>query len=76
MAKPLSPLLGRVFGYLGRLRFPTLLTLTATLFVVDVVIPDGIPFADEVFLGLLSALFASWKRRKEVPEAAPQEEGN
>ena len=70
MPNLLSPLLGRVFGYLGRLRFPSLLALTATLFVLDVLIPDVLPFADEVFLGLLSALFASWKRRKEVPEAA------
>lgn len=68
----LNRLLGPIFGYLGRLRFPTLMTLAVTLFVADLLIPDGIPLVDEIFLGLLSALFASWKRRKDVPETAAQ----
>ena len=28
---------------------------------IDLVIPDFIPFADELILGLLTLLFASWK---------------
>ena len=56
--------------FLGRLRFPQLFTLAAVLFVVDLLIPDLIPFADEILLGLMTTLFASWKAR-EVP-AAPK----
>ena len=69
MASTMKRFLAPVFGYLDRLRFPTLMTLSVALFLADVVIPDGIPLADENFLGLLSALFASWKRRKEPAKA-------
>ena len=65
MASTMKRFLAPVFGYLGRLRFPTLMTLSVALFLANVVIPDGIPLADEIFLGLLSALFSSWKRREE-----------
>ena len=65
MSSTMKRFLAPVFGYLGRLRFPTLMTLSVALFLADVVIPAGIPLADEIFLGLLSAMFASWKRRKE-----------
>ena len=37
---------------------------TAALFVVDLVIPDFIPFADEILLGLGTLLLANWKNRK------------
>jgi hypothetical protein len=45
------------------LRFPNLLAITVTLFVLDLIIPDMIPFADEILLGLLSLLLASLKTR-------------
>ncbi len=45
------------------LRFPRLLVFTAALFILDVIIPDMIPFADEILLGLLSLLLASLKTR-------------
>ncbi len=44
-----------------RLRFRQLFYLTAVLFLLDLVIPDMLPFADEVLLGLATLLFASWK---------------
>ena len=46
------------------LRFPTLFALTATLFVVDLFVPDLIPFLDEVLLALGTLLFASLRRRR------------
>lgn len=49
-------------GYAARLRFPWLAAVTAGLFVLDVLIPDMIPFADEVLLGMLTAVFGSWRR--------------
>ena len=58
----------RVVGAVtSRLKFPQLLAITATLFVLDLLIPDLIPFADEILLGLATALFALW--REEVPAA-------
>ena len=45
------------------LRFPKLMAVTAALFLVDLIIPDMIPFADEILLGLLSLLLASLKKR-------------
>ncbi len=60
-----NPLLGPILGYARRLRFPTLFLLVATLFVVDLLIPDVIPFIDEIMLGLGTILLASWKGRKD-----------
>jgi len=60
-----NPLLGPVLGFAQRLRFPTLFLVTATLFVVDLFIPDFIPFADELLLGLGALLLGVWRRRKD-----------
>lgn len=46
-----------------KLRHPTLFWLTAALFVLDVLLPDFIPFADEILLGLGTLVLANWKRR-------------
>ena len=56
----------RVIGSVtSRLKFPQLLAVTAGLFLLDLLIPDLIPFADEILLGLATALFALW--REPVP---------
>ena len=62
-----NPLLAPVLGCLGRLSYPRLFLLTATLFVIDLVVPDFIPLADEVLLGLGSLLLANFKSRKAPP---------
>jgi uncharacterized protein DUF6116 len=59
----LSPLL----RWFGRLSYPRLFAVTAVLFVVDVIVPDFIPFADELLLGLGTLLLANWKRRDAEP---------
>lgn len=61
-------LLGPLLRYLEGLRFPRLALLTATLFVIDLVVPDFIPFADELLLALGTLLLARWKRRKDPVE--------
>jgi hypothetical protein len=62
MANPLTrPLL----AYASRLRFPTLFLITAGLFAVDLLVPDPIPFVDEIMLGLGTLLFASWRKRRD-----------
>lgn len=59
-----NPLLAPVLGYLGKLSYPRLFIFSAILFAVDLVVPDLIPFADELLLGLGTLLLASWKKRK------------
>ncbi len=54
---------GMVKRYTESLRFPSLVLLTAVVFVLDLFIPDIIPFADEVILGLLLAVLSRLKRK-------------
>jgi hypothetical protein len=62
MANPLTrPLLRWAEG----LRFPRLAMITAALFFADVLLPDFIPFIDEILLGLGTLLLANIKRRKQ-----------
>ena len=56
-------LLAPLLRWFGRLSYPRLFVVTAVLFVLDVIIPDVIPFADELLLGLGTLLLANWKRR-------------
>ncbi|MDP6581675.1 MAG: hypothetical protein QF681_13560 [Vicinamibacterales bacterium] len=52
-------------GWLTRLRSWQLFLLAGGLFVADLLMPDPIPFLDEIMLGLATLLMARWKRRKE-----------
>ena len=54
-----------LIAYLARLRFPVLFAITGVLFILDLFIPDVLPFVDEILLGLGAALLGSWKKRKE-----------
>ena len=58
-----NPLLAPLLRWVERLSSPRLFLVTAVLFVVDVIIPDLIPFADELLLGLGTLLLANWKKR-------------
>ena len=59
-----NPVLAPLLGFLGRLSYPRLFMITAALFVTDLIVPDFIPLADEVLLGLGSLLLANFKKRK------------
>lgn len=59
MATPIGILVQRRFGHL---RFPQIFVLTAAVFVLDLFIPDLIPFIDEILLGLATLLLASLRR--------------
>lgn len=41
------------------LRFPQLFVFMLVVFLVDLVVPDVIPFADEILFGLLTVLLGS-----------------
>lgn len=66
-----NPLLAPLMGFLGRLSYPRLFMVTAALFAVDLVIPDFVPFADEILLGLGTLLLANFKKRKQPPTLQP-----
>lgn len=59
-----NPLLAPVLRWFGRLSYPKLFLTAAVLFLVDTVVPDFIPFADELLLGLGALLLANWKKPK------------
>ncbi|KTF37559.1 DUF6116 family protein [Xanthomonas vesicatoria] len=63
-------LTARALGWAAKLRYPTLFKLAAALFVVDVLVPDFVPFVDELLFGLTTLLLANWKTRK-APLPAP-----
>jgi hypothetical protein len=52
--------------YASRLRFPKLLALTVALFLADLIIPDLIPFVDEILLGLVATMLATLRDKKRV----------
>ena len=56
--------LKRLTAYVSSLRFPRLLALTALIFAADLILPDAIPFVDEILFGLVTALLATMKKRK------------
>ena len=58
-----------LLSFAARLRFPQLFFLTAAVFVADLFIPDVLPFADEILLGLLTALFGSFRKRKDEAQS-------
>jgi len=58
-------LTGPVARYLSRLRFPYLFAVTSVVFIVDLFIPDVIPFADEIMLGFAAAVLGMWRARRQ-----------
>ena len=55
-----TPIVALLMRFLGGLRFPTLLKLSAVLFVISLFTP--IPMVDELIFGITTLLLASWKK--------------
>lgn len=51
----------------SRLKFPKLLALFLGLWILDLVVPDPIPFFDEIMLALGTMIFGLWRERVTVP---------
>ncbi len=66
MALPVGPeeREGFIRRFVSRLSFPKVFLLLSGLFLLDLVVPDLIPFLDEIFLGTLTVLFGMWRERK------------
>jgi hypothetical protein len=60
----------RLRRWLEGLRFPYLLILMAILLVVSLVVPDPVPFADELLLLLGTLLLSRLKRKPPETEAS------
>lgn len=58
---------GLVTRFAAGLRYPTLFGLVAALFVIDLLVPDLIPFIDEILLALGTLLLGSLRRRRAPP---------
>lgn len=70
----MSPLITRLFPrfmlrFAERLRFPQLFLLTGGLFVLDLLLPDMIPFVDEILLALLTLILAALRKPGVAPVA-------
>ena len=59
-----NPILRALLRWMGGLRYPQLFLLFAVLFGIDFVLPDAIPFIDELMLGLGTLLLGSLRRRR------------
>lgn len=57
-------LLGPLLRWLGQLSHPRLFVVIGALFLVDLAIPNFVPW-DDLFLGLGTLLLANWKKRKD-----------
>lgn len=68
------PMTGPVVGFASRLRFPTLFKVTLALMVLSWLLPDPVPFMDEVITALATLVLANWKRREPAPSPAPPRE--
>lgn len=66
-----NPLTAPLVQFASRLRFPVLFTITLTLWAITLLVPDPILFLDEIVVGLVTLLFASWKRRRPSEPAPP-----
>jgi hypothetical protein len=55
----------------GKLRFPKLLLIMGALFIVDLLVPDIIPFIDEILLGLSTLAVARLREPKQKSDINP-----
>jgi len=65
MGKPGIGIRSFLERYASGLRYPRLLLIILGLFILDVAVPDLIPFADEVLLGLIALVISRMKNRGE-----------
>jgi hypothetical protein len=74
-----SPVQEIVGSLVGRLKYPWVFVLLAAVFIADTIIPDPIPFVDEIMLALLTFLVGTWRTRRkgppEVVEVSPSTSG-
>ncbi len=60
----LATLIPLLLNYSRQLKFRNLFFLVIGLFVLDLFIPDFIPFIDEILLGLFTIILSRWKKEE------------
>ena len=68
---------GLINRFIGKLRYPQLFLVAGGFFVLDLLIPDLVPFADEILLALTTSLLGGIKKRtasEAPPDRRDQEE--
>ncbi len=68
------PIVSALLRFADGLRFRTLFLLMSGLFVVDLLLPDFLPFIDELLLGLMTLLLAAWKKQRRGERALEAEQ--
>ncbi len=61
-----------LFSFLGGLRFPQLFVVLTVVFLIDLFVPDVLPFVDELILGLLALMTGTWRDRRRPPDKPPE----
>ena len=62
---------GLINSFLSRLATPRLFLVVAALFVFDLLVPDLIPFVDEILLAGLTLALSRWKVSPDAAGASP-----
>jgi hypothetical protein len=66
-----SPAQGIISGFLARLERPLLFKIAAGLFIVDLLLPDPIPFLDELIFGIVTLILTKQKNTIDTTIAPP-----
>jgi uncharacterized membrane protein YccC len=61
---------GFVRRFLERRRFPTLMLIAAAVLIVNLFVPDPLPFVDEVLMLIATIFIGSFRERKRPDRAA------
>lgn len=67
-----NKLFGPLRRFLERRRFPTLFIVLAALFGANLVIPDAIPFIDELIMLVATVIVGSFRRRRKDGQTNPE----
>jgi len=70
LTSPISVLISKL---IPGIRYPWLFAILAGLLAIDLVVPDPVPLLDEVVLGVLTFLAASWRIRKGDANPPPKD---
>jgi len=70
---PRSPISALINKLIPGIRYPWLFAILAGLLAIDLVVPDPVPLLDEVVLGVLTFLAASWRIRQGDANPPPKD---
>ncbi len=67
---------GMLLRWASGLRFPYLFLLTALLFIFNLFVPDFVPVADELIMGLVALTLASLRKKPQEASSAKSPPGD